>query len=155
MGAGLPSGPLLDRLGFPRELAKVLTSAEQGIGLNTSVLGLLRKLEESLRGAGSDATAGGAAAAPGVPAGTMDKVLYLSVLRGAIQKAAESQHFNLETQINDLWVRLSQVKQTKGNGETAKLQALIARRPEMFNVLRQIIGMYDATARSIIQSVGR
>jgi hypothetical protein len=148
------AGQLLDRLGFSSELAKVLATAESGLGLDRSMKGLLQKLEEGYRGAGLPRQGPGPAA-PALSPGVIEKVLYLSVLRGAIQKATESQHFNLETQINDLWVKLTQVRQNKSNDDFLKLQDMVQKQSEALDMVRQVVEKYNGMARGIIQSIGR
>jgi hypothetical protein len=149
---GRQAGKMLDRMGLSSELAKVLATAESGLGLERSMKGLLQKLEEGFQAAGVPGQGAGPAA-PALSPGIMEKVLYLSVLRGAIQKATQSHHFNLETQINDLWVKLSQLRQNRSNKEFLKLQELFQQRQESSSLLSRILKQYSDTAQSLISNM--
>jgi hypothetical protein len=93
------------------------------------------------------------------------KLGYIAVLQGAIEKAGKSQNFNIETAINDLWIALDAVKKLAAAGtqpgsasidvETMKLKRMIQKRSQMFDMLRGIMEKYDATAKGVIQSMGR
>jgi hypothetical protein len=88
-----------------------------------------------------------------LPPGALDKLVYMSILNGAIQRAANSQNFNLETHINDLWTAFSVVRARRSKMD--ELEALVAKRQEMFQMLQQIIQKYNETSKQVIQSIGR
>jgi len=96
---------------------------------------------------------GAAQAGQGFSSGAMEKILYLSVLRGAIQKASESTHFNVETHINDLWVKLSQVRQNKSNDGLRKVQEIITKQSQLLQLVSDINRKYSDMARSVIQNL--
>lgn len=150
LGAATSTGRMLEKLGFSSELGKVLRAAESGNGLDQSVKNLVQTLQGALGG-----SAAGQGATPAFAPGAMEKVLYLSVLRAAIQKATETPHFNMETQINDLWVKLSNIRRQKPSGDFQKLQELMQKQSELMKMLSQIIMKYDQSAKNIIQSLGR
>jgi hypothetical protein len=139
------------------EIADLLKSAEMGTGLSSSIRELIKKMSaDSGKPNSSPPQTGGLSLAfPLAPPGMADKVLYLSVPRGAIERATTAPQFILDTQIADLNLKLSQIRQCTIEGETLKLQRLIEKRSEMFDMLRQIIDKYNATARNITQSMGR
>lgn len=150
VGASANTGRMLEQLGISSELGKLMGAAETGSGLGPQVTNLLQTLQAAL---GASQAGQGAASAGAV--GAMEKVLYLSVLRAAIQKATATPHFNLETQMNDLWVKLSNLRQQKPSGDFQKLQEMMQKQSELMTMLSQIVKKYDATAKNIIQSLGR
>ncbi|MCW5977430.1 MAG: hypothetical protein KIT09_05105 [Bryobacteraceae bacterium] len=132
-------------------MGRVLASAEQGSGLSNSIAAMLQKSFQQtsagmLKGLGSQTGLSGMQ-------GVVEKILYLTVLRAAIQKATESQHFNMETHINDLWTKLSRIRQSQSNGDTEKLQSLAQQQTELFDMMRQLIDKYNQAAKGIVQSI--
>lgn len=156
MNVGLGKGAtniaqLLDKTGFSKELSKVMLAAESGLGLDSTLKSMAQSFEQVLGSAPGGL--GAAQAGQGLSSGEMEKVLYLSVLRGAMQKASESKHFNVETHINDLWVKLSQVRQSKSNEGLLKVQALLAKQSQLMQMLSDISRKYNDAARSVIQNL--
>lgn len=141
---------MIDKLGLTKELSKVMAAAESGMGLEGSLKNLTKVFEQALGTAG-----GGVAAAVAQTAnqGAIEKLMYLSVLRGAIQKAAESKHFNLETQMNDLWVKLSQVKQQKSSESMLKVQQAMEKQAQAQQVLSNIMKTYHDAAMSVVRNL--
>ncbi len=96
-----------------------------------------------------NATSGGSPAQPGtgvlggplgglggtLPPGAIQKLFYISVLNGAIKKATQSQHFNLETHINDLWVSLSLLRNSPQQMQT--LEATLSQQQQQVNQITQ------------------
>jgi hypothetical protein len=141
---------MIDKLGLTKELSKVMAAAESGMGLEGSLKNLTKVFEQALGAAGGGIAAG---AAQSVNQGSIEKLMYLSVLRGALQKAAESKHFNMETQVNDLWVKLSQVKQQKSSESTLRLQQMIEKQAQMQQMLSNIMKAYHDAATSVIRNI--
>jgi len=142
---------ILESTGFSKELSKVMAAAESGMGLDNSLKTLAQTLEQAF--AGAVGGMGAAQAGQGLSSGAMEKILYLSVLRGAIQKASESTHFNVETHINDLWVKLSQVRQNKSNDGLRKVQEIITKQSQLLQLVSDINRKYSDMARSVIQNL--
>ena len=141
---------MIDKLGLNRELSKVMAAAESGMGLEGSLKSLTKMLEQAFGAVGGGAPAG--AAQSSLP-GAMEKLMYVSVLRAAMQKAAESKHFNLETQMNDLWVKLSQVKQQKSSESALRLQQVIEKQAHMQQIISNIMKAHHDAAKSAIQNI--
>lgn len=141
---------MMDKLGLTKELSKVMSAAETGSGLDNSLKSLTKMLEDAFGDtAGQGAGGGSVMRNPGM----VEKFMYLSVLRGAMQKAAESKHFNLETQMNDLWVKLSQVRQQKSGGGMEKFQQLVEKQAQLQQTLANVLKTYHYAAKSVIQNM--
>lgn len=140
---------MIDKLGLTKELSKVMAAAESDAGLEGSLKGLTKTLEQAFGAVGGAAAATGSGAIPGA----MEKLMYLSVLRGAMQKAAESKHFNLETQTNDLWVKLSQVRQHKSSESMLKVQQAMEKQAQAQQVLSNIMKTYHDAAMSVVRNL--
>jgi hypothetical protein len=124
-------------------ITKLLTSAELGSGLKAAVQEMMQKAGA----AQAVAAVGGAVGS----AGLVEKALFLTVLRSATQKAAEAQQFNLETQMNDLWNKLGQIRSSQV--DTVKLQGAIQKQAEINSALNRIIKSHHDMSKSLIQSI--
>ena len=127
-------------------IGNVLTSAELGSGLRAAIQDAIQ------RAATLAGPAGASAGAPAVGgAGMVEKVLFLAVLRSATQKAAEAQQFNLETQMNDLWNKLGQIRSSQV--DTAKLQDTIQKQASLFRGLSEMIKNYNDMSRTMVRNI--
>lgn len=162
---GMGSSQLLSQLNL--EIGKMGDELVQAMG---DVKGTLANLSQMFQKAASGA--GGAVDVPAVQAGMLArKLFFIAVLQAAIEKAGKNQHFNVETAINDLWTSLDSVRKLGSAGgaqslpavqpsssidvETQKLKRMIEKRSQMFDMLRGIMEKYDATAKNVIQNLGR
>ncbi len=125
---------------------------------------MLHALQNTLSGVASTAaTAATAKLAAGQMSQVVAKVVFVAVLNEAINKASKSAHFNVETAINDLWVRLDAARKFSSSGgaagspsidvETQKLKRSMQKRAELFDVLGKIMERYDQSAKNVIQSM--
>lgn len=127
---------------------------------------MLQALQKSLSGVGSTAsTAATAKLAAEQISQVVAKVVFVAVLNEAINKAGKSAHFNVETAINDLWIHLDAARKFSGRGnaaaggspsidvETQKLQRMMQKRAELFDVLGKIMEKHDQSAKNVIQSM--
>jgi DNA-binding transcriptional regulator GbsR (MarR family) len=131
-------------------------------GAQTEIQNLMR----NLAGAFGDAVAQ-KTAAPGKVSQAIGKLVYISVLQEAIDKASRTQHFNVETAINDLWTHLDSARKfasaasntpsaPSSSGammETQRLQQAMQKRAEMFNMLNNIMKQQHEMSKSIIQNM--
>lgn len=84
-------------------------------------------------------------------AGLADKMAFIAVLNGAIRKAAKTPHFNIETQINDLWIALSALRsKTAARNE---LNQLVQQRQEMMQTMTNIVKQFEQSAQNAIQNM--
>jgi hypothetical protein len=141
---------MMGKLGLNQELSKVMAAASSGAGLEGSLRDLVKSLEQAF---GSAAGGSGAAAGSGAIPGAVEKLMYLSVLRGAMQKAAESKQFNLETQMNDLWVKLSQVRQHKSSDNALKLQQVIEKQSQVQQTISNIMKQFHDASMSVVRNL--
>jgi hypothetical protein len=138
-------------------LSNIFSTAERGSGLGGALKAMAGDLTADASRMGGILPGGmsTSAAPPGPPAnlppGFVDKLLYLAVLRGAIQRATEAPHFSLEAHINDLWTKLGQVRDHRA--ESDQLQQMIAKRTDLLNTMRQIVDRYSDTAKGVIQGI--
>jgi hypothetical protein len=136
-------------------------------GAQSEVQKLLQNLAANFAGvAGSKAAAQPAAGGSGNVTQAVGKLVFISVLQEAIDKASKSQHFNVETAINDLWNHLDSARKFATSASSAgptpsvgssielqKLQNMMSRRADMFRALSNVMQKYDQTAKSVIQNM--
>ena len=132
-----------------------------------NVPAMLQSMQKSLGGVASTAsTMPAVALAAGQLSQVVAKVVFVSVLTEAIDKAGKNAHFNVETAINDLWVHLDAARKFSGGGaaagaagspsfglEAKKLQRMVQKRAQLFDVLGEIMQKYDQSAKNVIQSM--
>jgi hypothetical protein len=164
---GVGASQLISQLGL--EVDKMGDELAQAFGdMKGTLGGLSQAFQQATQGAGS---ALGLPAVQGQIGGLARKILFIAVLQAAIEKAGKNRHFNIETAINDLWISLDPVRKMGAAGdaqglpavqrsaaidvEMQKLQRMIQKRSQMFDMLRGIMEKYDATAKGVIQSMGR
>jgi len=100
--AGAVGGPLSGVLG---DIGKLLEKNVQGSPFGA--------LQGDLKSLGQKLAQGARAAAPPQPvdlSGMLAKSMFIHVLTEAADQAAQKQHFNVETAINDLWIKLDRVR---------------------------------------------
>lgn len=141
---------MMGKLGLNQELSKVMAAAASGAGLEGSLRDVVKSLEQAFGGV---AGGGPAAAGPGAIPGAVEKLMYLSVLRAAIQKASETKNFNLETQMNDLWVKLSQVRQHKSSESALKLQQVIEKQSQVQQTISNIMKSFHDASMSVVRNL--
>lgn len=87
----------------------------------------------------------------GVGAAETEKLLYIAALQGAIAKASATPLFNVETQINDLWMRLDQLRAAKARIGT--LSDAIAKNQNLTREMQQIAQRQSQLAQTIAQQL--
>jgi len=87
----------------------------------------------------------GTGAVSGALAGMAQRAIFISTLQQAIQKAATQQSFNMETSINDLWVKLSALR-PQGRQDLQELE-------QMFHMLEGIMKQRHDMAKGVIQNI--
>jgi hypothetical protein len=103
---------------------------------------------------------------PGKVSQAIGKLVFISVLNEAIDKASKNPHFNVETAVNDLWVHLESARKVStssaapgapsppmSEGEMRKLQDALAKRAEMFRLLTNLSQARHEMSKSIIQNM--
>ncbi|HJQ61087.1 MAG TPA: hypothetical protein VJ890_29550 [Vineibacter sp.] len=146
-------GKLLEELGVT---STALQTLAQELDAATGDAAPLKNLADAFAGAKPGTAT--AMLGPNNPPKLALKLAFAAVLHDAIGKALKSQAFNVETAINDLWIRLDSVRGLQKPSidvETMKLKRLIDKRSQMFDMLKGIMEKYDATAKGVIQGIGR
>ena len=141
---------MINALGLKKELSKVMAAAEAGTALEVTLKNATKAIEQALGASGGGAAAG---AVTPFPPDAIEKLMYLSVLRGAMRKITESKHFNLETQINDLWVKLSLLRQQKSGDSVQKLQQAIEKQSHLQQAVAAILKAHHDTIKNTIQNI--
>ncbi|MBN8733035.1 MAG: hypothetical protein J0L64_21045 [Acidobacteria bacterium] len=95
--------------------------------------------------AGAAAAGGAMAGMGGGLAGMAQKAIFISALQQAIQKAASQQNFNMETAINDLWIKLSSLR-PQGRQDLQELN-------QMFQMLEGIARQMQEMQKNAIQNM--
>lgn len=101
---------------------------------------VVKQIAESL-GAAAKNGLGGASRLDQLPA-ALTKTMFISVLLEAVEDARAKPNFNVETAINDLWVKLSKVRPAQNQAMNQTLQ-------QVTNLLKQ---MHDMQ-KSVIQNI--
>lgn len=100
-------------------------------------------------GAGGKSITPGAGGASGIAGGAlsgmMQRTMFIAALQQAIQKAASQQNFNMETAINDLWVKLSGLR-PQGNHNMQELN-------QMFGMLEGMMKQMNDMKKGVIQNI--
>lgn len=126
------------------KLGPVIAAAMKGVDLGPAIG---KAIQESA-GVLSKAPAASSSGLPTLPAGSLDKILYIAVLSAALQSARGAANFNLETHVNDLWVKLDQIRQQ--SSQTKAVEAKVPDNPdlqfEIVNALKQIQILLPADA---------
>lgn len=125
LGQVMSSGPAVGQQ-FPREVASIgiMSEAQWAAPVRTTV-----------------------GESPGAQALT-EKALFIAVLTGAIDKAAGQQTFNLETAINDLWLKLGNLRTDK-----KAVGQLSQQMQSMQGELTQILQRVNELNKSMINSL--
>jgi hypothetical protein len=89
----------------------------------------------------------GAASLPG----DVEKLLYMTVLQGAIQKAANSNNFNIEVHMSDLWTALSGLKQQKM--EMRKLEDMMKQNAQVTQQVTKLVQQMNHASKAAIQNI--
>ena len=160
-GGGLSTSQMLSGLGIEvnklsRDISVTLSGAQ------TEIQNLMRNLTGALGDAAMQKVA-----ATGKVSQAIGKLVYISVLQEAIDRANRNQHFNVETAINDLWTHLDSARKFSSAAsntpsapsssstmmETQKLQQAMQKRTEMFNMLSKILEKQHEMTKSIVQNM--
>ena len=154
MGLGFSSGGAgrtLRNSETLKSLGKMFSAAELGQGLDNAIKSAMQALEQT--GGEMAAKTSGTPATAVSFGGDIEKLLYLSVLRGAVEKASGAVHFNLETQINDLWIKLGQLRQNKSNAKLLKLQEMMSKESQLQQALTSAIRQINLTSQTMLQNL--
>ncbi|MDX1983843.1 MAG: hypothetical protein SFV51_26450 [Bryobacteraceae bacterium] len=91
-----------------QSLGGVMDHLSQLLGGVAASNGAAAQVAQTLAGNGT----GGGAAMPNLDSlgPALTKIAYIAVLAEAIEDAKGKQHFNVETAVNDLWVKLNRVR---------------------------------------------
>lgn len=98
--------------------------------------GVVRQIAESLVAAPRNGLGGGQL--DQLPA-ALTKTMFISVLLEAVEDARAKPHFNVETAINDLWVKLSKVRPVQNQAMNQTLQQVTNLLKQMHDVQKSII----------------
>lgn len=84
--------------------------------------GAAQQIAQAIAGGAGRSGLGPGVNLEGLP-GALTKAMYISILLEAVEDARGKQHFNVETSINDLWVKLAKVrpKQNQELDQTLKV----------------------------------
>lgn len=85
------------------------------------------------------------------PPGDVEKLLYMTVLQGAIQKAAKSNNFNIEVHMSDLWTALSGLKQQKS--EMRKLEAMMKQNAQVTQQVAKMVEQMNHASKAAVQNI--
>lgn len=85
----------------------------------------------------------------------VSKAMYVAVLSDAIEDAKGKQHFNLQTAINDLWVKLSVLKDQGGEPQRnlLKLQQLLEKQSQAMGAISNVAKQMNDSQRSVIRNL--
>ena len=164
---GITIGKAFDAASILSALNVEMGSLGRDIASNSNVSAMLQNLQKSLESIGSTTATMPPAALTGQQLSqVVTKIVFVSVLNEAINKASKNAHFNVETAINDLWVHLDAARKFSGGGSAAraagspstdvemqKLKRMMQKRAELFSVLGAIMTKYDQSAKNVIQSM--
>lgn len=79
---------------------------------------------------------------------------FIAVLTATSANAAGKQSFNLETEINDLWVRLNNLKQAGSpSGSLADLQGVMSSQGAAMNILSGVSTQLSNVLQSLIKNM--
>lgn len=132
-------------------LGKLAASAANGGGIGTGLKQALAEITSMLGSLPSPMPGQAPKPLPGIGSGAIEKMLYMAALNGAIKKAGDSAHFNLETHINDLWIKLSQIRQ--GQPDALKLQELVGKQQDFTKALQGILQKMHTVSASVGQAL--
>jgi hypothetical protein len=76
----------------------------------------------------------------------LTKIAYIAVLAEAIEDAKQKQHFNVETAVNDLWVKLNRVRPQQNPVLNTGLSDLLSE-------ISRITGQQSALAKTVVQNL--
>lgn len=149
-------GPAGGVSGAARAAAKAVQSAAGAIGGKAGAGAVSGAMSGMIGGkAGAAAAAGGGVAGGGMGgamagmggglAGMAQKAIFITTLQQAIQKAATQQNFNLETAINDVWIKLSGLR-PQGRQDLQELN-------QMFQMLEGISRQMNEMQKSAIRNM--
>lgn len=166
-------GPLggnnvLKALNFPPVAAEMGKLVDEAVG---DLQGLLTSLQKSFTDAAAGLT-GPTGQFGSVATGSFSTLIvrlaYIAILKNAMEKANQSKLFNVETAINDLWIRLEPLKRmgeatslASGGGgaaaaqELAKLSAMIEKQGGLFRALSEMTRNYSEAARNLAKTTVR
>ena len=82
---------------------------------------------------------------------TPDRALYVAALVAAIDKANAPGMFNLETQINDLWVKLNNLRTSKS--ALAEIERLLERDASLTQDLQNVLTKLNQASQQVIQQI--
>jgi hypothetical protein len=114
-------------------LSKLLNGASGAAG------GPAQQIAQSIAAGAGKSGLGAAASLDALPA-ALTKAMYISILLEAVEDAREKQHFNVETAINDLWVKLSKVRPATNQQMTKVLQQVTELLKRHHDMSKSIIG---------------
>ncbi|PEQ14587.1 hypothetical protein B2G71_03190 [Novosphingobium sp. PC22D] len=83
----------------------------------------------------------------------LQKAAYILALHNAIAKASSSQSFNLETQKNDLWLKLNNL--TPQKIRSADLSEMMNQQQQMMTMLTQVVQKMSESSKGVIRAIGR
>lgn len=117
------------------------------VGAAAAAGGAMGGMSGGVGGKAGAAAAGGAMAGGmgGGLAGMAQKAIFITTLQQAIQKAASQQNFNLETAINDLWIKLSGLR-PQGRQDLQELN-------QMFQMLEGIARQMNDMQKNAIRNM--
>lgn len=155
---GLPVGQVVSQL--PPEAAKAL----QGMGPAIKGMGSIGKPPHPGSTGGVGATGGFGGGVPGgfgkpsgmggmsgLDAGDTHKAAYMTVLTQAIEKAHGSRAFNMATQINDLNVKLSNLR--NADQHLDGLHEAISKHDMMSKELKQVLSGIGDVIKPMVQKL--
>jgi hypothetical protein len=133
--------------GIGKSMQKILDQLSREKGIPTGLMPM--DFFDGKGGAGgksvSPSPGGAGGGAGGGLAGMAQRAMFIAALQQAIQKAASQQNFNMETAINDLWVKLSGLR-PQGNQNIQQLN-------QMFGMLEGMIKQMHDMQKGVIQNM--
>lgn len=136
------------------QVSRVLQNVTPQVGqaMQQLLSGSVEGLAQALSGA-KPAAAGGTAAQAITQ--TVSKAMFVAVLSDAIEDAKGKSHFNLQTAINDLWVRLSVLKDQGGEPQRnlLKLQQLLEKQAQAMGAASNVLKQAHDSRRSVIRNL--
>lgn len=119
---------------------------------------MMQSILGSFVGAGANAPANPGAA--GQAKQTLVKLAFVSVLQEAMDKASKSQHFNVETAINDMWIHLDSVRQmakatspADSDAASLRLQHSLQKRSQLFSLINEALKTQNDMNMAVIRNL--
>lgn len=131
-------------------IGKIMHQAMQGLPLSQVVQNAVGGLGNPMSNA-SKLIGGAMKAMGGQAQAQTEKALYLAVLAAAMEKASTQTAFNMETAINDLWIKLGNIRNDKQS--VGKIAEMVGQQQQMQQQLTQTLQKLGQMSQQIVQNL--